>query len=288
MAMAVLLLAIAGATPAAAAEPTGSFAYQGRLEYGGQAQSGTFQFAFRLFGSATANPATDTPLWQSGTLDLPVVAGSFSTLLGPMPLTILRAPALYLAVSVKGPSDTALVQLGGLQQIVAVPQATVAWSGVPAGTIVAYAGTAAPAGWLLCNGAEVSRLDYPDLGAAIGETYGQGSDGAGGTFFLLPALGGRVPIGAGSIIDPTTSANFNFALGAASGTVNHRLTVAEMPAHSHSYQHYFDDTSPNGAWATPTGDETGAGHSDPTESVGGGQAHNNLQPYLVVNYLIKY
>lgn len=60
---------------------------------------------------------------------------------------------------------------------------------VPAGTLLPFAGTAVPDGYLLCNGAEVSRTDYANLFAAIGTKYGEGD---GVTTFTLPNLDGRV------------------------------------------------------------------------------------------------
>ena len=62
------------------------------------------------------------------------------------------------------------------------------------GEVKAFAGANAPTGWLLCDGALVSRTTYVDLFAAIGTAYGAGDDI---TTFALPDLRGRVPIGAG-------------------------------------------------------------------------------------------
>lgn len=59
---------------------------------------------------------------------------------------------------------------------------------IPPGTIIHYAGRTVPSGWLICNGANVSRTDYAALFAAIGTTYGAGD---GSTTFGLPNLNGR-------------------------------------------------------------------------------------------------
>ena len=59
---------------------------------------------------------------------------------------------------------------------------------IPPGTIIHYAGRTVPSGWLICNGANVSRTDYAALFAAIGTTYGAGN---GSTTFGLPNLNGR-------------------------------------------------------------------------------------------------
>ncbi|HZY09364.1 MAG TPA: phage tail protein, partial [Ilumatobacteraceae bacterium] len=65
---------------------------------------------------------------------------------------------------------------------------------VPIGTMVAFGGTAAPSGWLFCDGSNVSRTTYADLFAAIGVTWGPGD---GSTTFKLPDLRGRSLLGAG-------------------------------------------------------------------------------------------
>lgn len=88
------------------------------------------------------------------------------------------------------------------------------------GEIKDYAGAAAPNGWLLCNGAEVSRSTYSNLFAVIGEAFGAG-DGA--ATFLLPDLRGKVTVG--------TSATKALASGGGSETA--QLTTNELPSHSH-------------------------------------------------------
>lgn len=60
-----------------------------------------------------------------------------------------------------------------------------------AGFISAFAGSTAPAGWLVCDGSAISRTDYADLFAAISTTYGTGD---GSTTFNLPDLSGKLPL----------------------------------------------------------------------------------------------
>lgn len=151
----------------------------------------------------------------------------------------------------------------------------------PAGNIVITARTTAPVGWLLCQGQSLSRAAYPTLFAAIGTTYGN-LDAAS---FTLPNLKGRIPVG----VD-TAQTEFD-VLGEAGGAKTHTLVVAEMPAHGHATR---TDTG-GSASAFNVGNNSairasGASYtldSAYTTSSGGGGAHNNLQPYIAMHYIIK-
>ena len=154
--------------------------------------------------------------------------------------------------------------------------------GSPAGMITQYAGATAPSSWLLCQGQAVSRTGYAALFAAIGTAYGAGD---GSTTFNVPNLQGRVPVGL-----QTSDAAFN-TLGKTGGAKTHTLTNAEIPAH----QHYMDQDGGNVGYAEGSTNlrfavnfaNTRATSSIVTGYAGGGAAHNNLQPYLVLNYIIK-
>lgn len=147
---------------------------------------------------------------------------------------------------------------------------------VPLGGIVQYAGATAPDGWLICNGSAISRTTYADLFSAIGTTYGSGD---GSTTFNLPNLKGRVAVGYDS-----SQTEFD-ALGETGGEKTHTLTIDEMPSHSHNIKTLDSAGSgPEIGTVNPYGSLDGRS----TESVGGGQAHNILQPYIVLNYIIKY
>ena len=91
----------------------------------------------------------------------------------------------------------------------------------PAGVVTSFAGSSAPAGWLLCNGAAVSRTTYAALFAAVGTTWGVGD---GSTTFNLPNLVEKFDVGAGGA----------YALGATGGAASVTLTAAQMPAHPHT------------------------------------------------------
>lgn len=222
-------------------------------------------------------------------------------------------------------------------------------TGTPAGTINMFAGTTAPAGFLVCDGSAISRSTYAALFAVIGTTYGSGD---GTTTFNLPNLKGKVPVG-------QDSADTQFdVLGETGGAKTHTLSAAEMPSHAHTqdphnhtqnshnhtqnshnhtqnahahtnalgsgFQLYTSGLASRGRTltttdttkpafigsvdidgvnyggfpsTTPTNDVATAVNvattptNNPTtatsQSTGGGGAHNNLQPYIVVKYIIK-
>jgi microcystin-dependent protein len=173
---------------------------------------------------------------------------------------------------------------------------------VPTGSVMSYTGATAPNGWLLCDGLAVSRTTYDTLFAILGTTYGSGN---GSTTFNLPNMKGRVIVGYNS-----AETEFN-SLGNTGGAKTHTLTTSEMPSHNHSitdngHTHTLNNAS-NVVRASGGGSDidTGAaggidsGNSVDTISVissstgitinntGGGQAHNILQPYITLNYIIK-
>ena len=142
---------------------------------------------------------------------------------------------------------------------------------MPVGSITAYATTTAPQGWLACDGASKSTTIYADLFAVIGYSYG-----GSGANFNLPNLNGRNIIGYGSA---TTTFD---TMGEMGGEDEHLLSEAEMPSHTHTYV-YGNDASP-GPSATNGGDETDA----TTGATGGDTAHNIMDPFIVLRYIIKY
>ena len=138
-----------------------------------------------------------------------------------------------------------------------------------AGFIYPLASTTVPEGFLLCDGKEYSRVEYPELFAAIGTIYGSGD---GSTTFNVPNLQTRVPVGAGEGYD----------LGDVGGEETHTLTVDEIPSHIHEY--FFPGYETGTDWYGQNGVAKGA--RSQSGYTGGDEPHNNMQPYTVVNYII--
>lgn len=148
----------------------------------------------------------------------------------------------------------------------------------PPAAISIWAGAAAPGGWFLCDGQAVSRTTFADLFAEIGTTYGVGD---GSTTFNVPNLKGKAPIGLDSGI-----ADFD-ALNKQGGEKEHTLTTPEMPSHNHGVTAPTSDNvgsiagwfrGPNNFGNTTIG----------SDSTGGGNAHENMPPFVILNYIIKF
>jgi microcystin-dependent protein len=144
---------------------------------------------------------------------------------------------------------------------------------MPTGMIVPFGGDAAPAGFLMCDGAAVNRATYAALFAVIGENYGVG-DGA--TTFNVPGAEGRIPQG-----KDTGIPDFD-TLGNTGGEKDHQLTIPELAAHTHGID----------GVAIATGDLSGFNGmmqnlGGNTDSTGSDSPHNNMSPYFVTNYIIQ-
>lgn len=198
---------------------------------------------------------------------------------------------------------------------------TVPIASVPTGALLPFAGTVAPAQFLMCDGSAVSRTIYAALFAIIGTTYGVGDNL---TTFNIPDMRSRVPVG---FDNPAAWSDFR-PMGKTGGERLVTLTSTEMPAHTHSIDHdhgaftsgndspdhshstaltYGATHNSNGGYAIGAATTTywtayfGSGgastrhqhsidvpnYSGTSGNAGSGGAHNNLQPYLVTNYIIK-
>jgi microcystin-dependent protein len=157
---------------------------------------------------------------------------------------------------------------------------------IPAGTIIQSAAINEPAGWLDCDGRTLLVAEYAYLFSAIGYGYGGAN-----LSFNIPDMRGRVGVGLGD--GPNTDTYLTPRnLGAKGGAETHTLTTPEMPAHNHGGftgnggdERESENVSNIGSGATVSGSNE---HRHSIAIDGSGNAHNNMQPFLVIRYLIKY
>ncbi len=165
----------------------------------------------------------------------------------------------------------------------------------PTGTVTIYAGSSAPTGWLLCDGASKLRADYAGLFAVIGVAYGS----ADGTHFNVPDLRGRVVIGvsASHTLATTGGEEAHTLTSAESGLVAHNHSVSD-PGHTHGLEQGNYGTPTSGtAGIIMSSQDNGLGRASNSAATGltvstiaGASAtsgHNNMQPFLTMNYIIK-
>jgi len=165
-------------------------------------------------------------------------------------------------------------------------------NGVPSGFFGPYGGGTVPAGWLLCDGSAISRTAYASLFSAIGTVYGVGD---GTSTFNVPDLRGRVIAGrddmggtaAGRLTSTVMTPDGNTA-GATGGAQTHVLTTAQMPSHTHSVDAGVDVNGIALPWVNDVvPDYHGASVGLTSSAAGSGTAHDNTQPTLIANWIIK-
>jgi len=208
---------------------------------------------------------------------------------------------------------------------------------VPVGSVIPFAGSSAPAQYLLCAGQEISESTYADLFSVIGTDYNNGTETSG--FFRLPDLRGRVVAGKddmnGSTAGRLTTGGSGVTgtlLGSAGGSETHQLNSSQsgMPAHSvnadggHSHTVGVDtpdhshaipgsgalvqtynaegsaniNSAPNyggyglaglgGATARHSHSVTGGSHVHTVTALNASSAHQNTQPTIILNHIIRY
>lgn len=284
--------------------PSG-ISFQGRLTGpGGQGMSpGSYTLQFRIWDSMTSPSGKN--LWSNQQVVNVESNGVFTVILGlggniPIPGETVPFTDLMKAfgdgnrflgitvAAINGVQVISATEIAPRQQLLSVPFSISALNaqtavnvvnGIPSGTVLSYAGATVPRGYLWCDGSAQSSAQYPDLFAAIGTTWGAG--GAAGMDFNLPDFQSRFLLGGGGGSGLTRR-----SLGSKGGEEMHKLTIAEMPSHTH---HYF--------WYGPlvkgfSGNSTSAPRDTyqqvSTDPAGEDQPHNIVPPFAVVNYIIKY
>ena len=156
------------------------------------------------------------------------------------------------------------------------------------GEIRLFGGNFAPAGWAICNGSLLAISEFETLFNLIGTTYG----GDGESTFSLPDLRGRVPVhqGQGPGLSPYT-------IGESGGAETVTLTSGQMPAHTHPLRAASSPASaavgPTGVLAATSVNAYGSGvpnmamNAGAVVAAGGSAPHENMAPFLGVNYIIS-
>jgi len=167
---------------------------------------------------------------------------------------------------------------------------------LPTATLLDFAGSTAPSGYLLCDGSAVSRTTYADLFAVLGAVYGPGD---GVNTFNVPDFRGRTSVGRGSGDAADATA---WSLGQKRGAETHKLVAGELAKHSHELFGFnnSDDgdvysllstlgqaiggrgTNANGTYVLKNVSDT-----QYLKDAGNDVAHNNIQPSLTVTKIIK-
>lgn len=192
------------------------------------------------------------------------------------------------------------------------------YGGVPPGSITSYAGNTVPSGWLLCDGSTLNKNDYPELFSAIGYIYG-----GSGESFMIPSLVGRMPLGKSeSHPMAETGGSETVALTTAQmPSHNHPISCNLSNAGAHEHNLASNNVSGNNQGFVMTGCvrngnygygssgsskygyngntysvstdfmETAGAHTHTLTATigntGSGQGHNNMPPFLTLNFIIK-
>ena len=163
---------------------------------------------------------------------------------------------------------------------------------MPTGSILPYAGSSAPTGYLFCDGNEYDQTGtHSSLFSTIGSTYNTGGETA--NFFRVPDLQGRVIAGkdnmSGTSANRLTTAKSGINgdnLGASGGLEDHLLTAAESGLRDHGHT-ITPRNCVNGSGFTVNAGGVGTVINVNTTGTDASSAHNNVQPTIILNYIIK-
>ncbi len=330
--LAVIVLLALSALASASVPPM--INYQGKLMKpdGTPVADGTYSITFTIYDAETGGNIR----WSEPNVSVQAKGGLFAVLLGGngtnLPANIFEGPDRWFGIQVNDDPEMiprqriASVAYAQVAEIVPDGSITaeklanqsitaeklVPGAATPTGTISMFAGATPPAGWLICNGAPVSRAEYAGLFAVIGTTYGAGD---GSTAFNLPNLQGRFPLGK-SPTQPlgTLGGTATISLQHTHATLDHMLTWNEMPAHNHGvndpghahpigamgnknftgtgYNPLVTDNKQDWTGGAVTGisiQNAGAnwGHNHGSTGNGLSTSQDITNPYVAVNYIIR-
>ena len=258
----------------------------------------------------------DGTMVQVSLSDLLTYLNSFQTAAGALATINSSGNAVTVSgltyPSADGAADTFLKTDGSGTLSFGTPTGTFS---MPAGMIFPYAGSSAPTGYLICDGAAISRTTYADLFTAIATTYGTGD---GSSTFNLPDLRGRTIAGKGtgstiasSLFDASGTQD---TLGATVGADDVALTEANLAAHTHAVNSVTVQAFDGGGGSEGSNSARGLrrhnlvqqgtatnlqsttnvmvngtnhAHTASLANTGQNTAHNNMQPTIILNYVIK-
>jgi microcystin-dependent protein len=294
---------------------TNTFSFQGTLrnDAGLAVEDGTYTINVSIYDAEISG----NMLWTNTYNSVLVENGVYSIAITPENVSFDEPR--YVGISVNGGAELApripisaapyAVHASVADTAHALPPSYLNQIAVPVGTILPYAGFSAPAGWLLCDGgAYPTSGDYENLYNVISTTFG-----GSGAIFNVPDFRGRLPMMPGG--------SLGGSLGDNGGNKNHTLTTGQIPSHNHSFSgntssdgnhtHGIKGDEADGIYGdagesdrclkngdgVPQDDyvrdtENAGNHSHSfsgtTASTGSGQAFSLLNPYLMVNFIIKY
>jgi microcystin-dependent protein len=200
------------------------------------------------------------------------------------PLTIARSSGIAAFTQVPTAAGSAVLTQGTAGAFAPV-----------IGAVQMFAGSFAPTNWMICDGSAISRTTFAALFSVVSTTYGAGD---GTTTFNIPNLRGKVAVG----VDGSTQFP---VLGSAFGELSHTTTTAEMPSHNHTLHDpghvhtitpmrspVVSNTSTNVSVLSATAPNTGLTTDSAVSGItldasGGGAPHNNVQPSLALNFIIR-
>ena len=159
---------------------------------------------------------------------------------------------------------------------------TPAVSGVPTGAMMTWLGSIAPDGWAVCDGALYQMADYPELANVIEQQFGSKNyfGGDGTTTFAVPDMRGRFMMGASE----------GHPIGETGGEEKVTLTVEQMPSHNHNLSVLTSSSTlalNSIAGGTYSVHKNWSSTNKTTTHTGDSQPHNNLPPFMALNYIIK-